>query len=240
MKCSKCGKEIKGTICSYCGEVVFQEEKKEELKSNKELLNYTIFFAALSIILGVFCNFFSQTVILAIIVSIIGCYLSIKYLKSRERKAFIYCLIISIIGFCLSMIVGMGIFTRSIAKMTADDRYSKLLNIELPKKNASTYSVNYGYETKYKVVIYGYDISVDEHDQLSERLSEYIVSNTNDNYFLNLVNLKDEGNNYIYDRDKEVWETPTNTLKYSFVIIRLVQNESGCKLEIYDVAKRNY
>ena len=60
MKCKKCNREVKGTICSYCGEVQDVLVAEVMLPSYPEDLRYAIIFAVLSIALGFLANFFNQ------------------------------------------------------------------------------------------------------------------------------------------------------------------------------------
>lgn len=236
MKCSRCNREVKGTICSYCGEVL---EVKEEIiqDSKKDLLRYAIIFAVLSLAFGVISNFFNEAILLGIVMSVIGIWLSVKYLNTKERKSFIWCLVIASIGLALTSISGIEVLSREIDKATASKKYSEILGVDIPKRDATTYSVDFGYTTGYKLVIYGYNITSTEYQEILDGASWLSESN----FYIDLIDGDIASGYYaIFDYQENAWEIPQNKADYRFIVLRIAQKDGNYKLEIYDVSKRQY
>ncbi|MDD3170887.1 MAG: hypothetical protein PHO86_01050 [Bacilli bacterium] len=236
MKCSRCNREVKGTICSYCGEVL---EVKEEIiqDSKKDLLRYAIIFAVLSLAFGVISNFFNEAILLGIVMGGIGIWLSVKYLNTKERKSFIWCLVIASIGLALTSISGIEVLSREIDKATASKKYSEILGVDIPKRDATTYSVDFGYTTGYKLVIYGYNITSTEYQEILDGASWLSESN----FYIDLIDGDIASGYYaIFDYQENTWEIPQNKADYRFIVLRIAQKDGNYKLEIYDVSKRQY
>lgn len=237
MKCTKCNREVKGTICSYCGEVQEIPEEEIILPSYNKLLKYAIVFAVIAFIFGVLSNFFNQILLLGIVVGIIGIWISFRYLQSVEKKWFLTTGMIAILGLFITSIATIKYVSQELDKITAAKQYEKILNIGIPRQKAITYQIDFGYDTGYKVVMFGYNLTEEEYYT--------IVNNAvwleESNYFLELIEEEDPNGKYaMYDYQEETWAIPSDHLKYHFITIKIVQKEGNYKLEIYDVSKRQY
>lgn len=237
MKCKKCNREVKGTICSYCGEIQDIPEEIVVLPSRRDILKYAILFAAIAFIFGVLSNYFNQVLLLGIITGILGAWISFRALKSVEKKWFTLAGIISLLGLFLTGISTIKYISQELDKATAAKQYEKILDIGIPSQKAISYQIDFGYDTGYKVVMYGYNLSEEEYQTILVNATWL----TESNYFLELIDQEEfEGNYAIFDVQNETWSIPDDILKYHFITIRIVQKEGNYKLEIYDVSKRQY
>lgn len=237
MKCGKCNREVKGTVCSYCGEVQDIPEEIVVLPSRRDILKYAILFATIAFVLGILSNYFNQVLLLGIITGVFGAWISFRFLKSAEKKWFTLVGIISLLGLFLTGISTIKYLSQELDKATAAKRYETILNIGIPSQKAISYQVDFGYNTGYKLIRYGYN--------LSEKEYQTILANTTwlteKNYFLELINQEEfEGKYAIFDYQNETWGVPDDILKYHFIAVRIIQKEGNYKLEIYDVSKRQY
>lgn len=237
MKCGKCNREVKGTVCSYCGEVQDIPEEIVVLPSRRDILKYAILFATIAFVLGILSNYFNQVLLLGIITGVFGAWISFRFLKSAEKKWFTLVGIISLLGLFLTGISTIKYLSQELDKATAAKRYETILNIGIPSQKAISYQVDFGYNTGYKLIRYGYN--------LSEKEYQTILANTTwlteKNYFLELINQEEfEGKYAIFDYKNETWGVPDDILKYHFIAVRIIQKEGNYKLEIYDVSKRQY
>ncbi len=238
MKCKRCNREVKGTICSYCGEV--QDIPKEEiiLPSNNKILKYAVVFAVIAFVFGILSNFFHQILLLGIVVGIIGIWISFRYLQSLEKKWFFTTGMIAILGLFITTIATIKYVSQELDKITAAKQYEKILNIGIPRQKAIIYQIDFGYDTGYKVVMFGYNLTEEEY--------QTIINNAvwleESNYFLELIEKEEDPNGKyaMYDYQEETWAIPSDRLKYHFITIKIVQKEGNYKLEIYDVSKRQY
>lgn len=237
MKCGKCNREVKGTVCSYCGEVQDIPEEIVVLPSRRDILKYAILFATIAFVLGILSNYFNQVLLLGIITGVFGAWISFRFLKSAEKKWFTLVGIISLLGLFLTGISTIKYLSQELDKATAAKRYETILGIGIPSQKAISYQVDFGYNTGYKLIRYGYN--------LSEKEYQTILANTTwlteKNYFLELINQEEfEGKYAIFDYQNETWGVPDDILKYHFIAVRIIQKEGNYKLEIYDVSKRQY
>ncbi|HKM29483.1 MAG TPA: hypothetical protein VJZ51_01835 [Bacilli bacterium] len=237
MKCKKCNREVKGTICSYCGEVQDVLVAEVMLPSYPEDLRYAIIFAVLSIALGFLANFFNQVFILAIGLGALGVWLSCKHLKSAERKWFLLAGIIASLGLFLTTVATVKYVSQEIDKELATKRYGEILEVTLPKRKAVIYNTDFGYQTGYKVIMYGVQLTETEYEEIIKN----IIWLEESNFYVDLVaEASDLGSYAVFDYSKEAWGLPENILKYHFIMVRIVASEGNYKLEIYDVSKRQY
>lgn len=237
MKCGKCNREVKGTVCSYCGEVQDIPEETVVLPSRRDILKYAILFAAIAFVLGILSNYFNQVLLLGIITGVFGAWISFRFLKSAEKKWFTLVGIISLLGLFLTGISTIKYLSQELDKATAAKRYETILNIGIPSQKAISYQVDFGYNTGYKVIRYGYNLSEEEYQTILANTTWL----TEKNYFLELINQEEfEGKYAIFDYQNETWGVPDDILKYHFIAVRIIQKEGNYKLEIYDVSKRQY
>lgn len=237
MKCGKCNREVKGTVCSYCGEVQDIPEEIVVLPSRRDILKYAILFAAIAFVLGILSNYFNQVLLLGIITGVFGAWISFRFLKSAEKKWFTLVGIISLLGLFLTGISTIKYLSQELDKATAAKRYETILGIGIPSQKAISYQVDFGYNTGYKVIRYGYNLSEEEYQTILANTTWL----TESNYFLELINQEEfEGKYAIFDYQNETWGVPDDILKYHFIAVRIIQKEGNYKLEIYDVSKRQY
>lgn len=237
MKCGKCNREVKGTVCSYCGEVQDIPEEIVVLPSRRDILKYAILFATIAFVLGILSNYFNQVLLLGIITGVFGAWISFRFLKSAEKKWFTLVGIISLLGLFLTGISTIKYLSQELDKATAAKRYETILNIGIPSQKAISYQVDFGYNTGYKVIRYGYNLSEEEYQTILANTTWL----TEKNYFLELINQEEfEGKYAIFDYQNETWGVPDDILKYHFIAVRIIQKEGNYKLEIYDVSKRQY
>lgn len=237
MKCKRCNKEVKGTICSYCGEIQDIPEEKIILPSHRGILKYAIFFAVIALGLGVLSNYFNQVLLLGIVIGIIGLWISFRHLQSIEKKWFFLAELIAILGLFLTSVSTIKYVSQEFDKITAAKKYEELLEINIPRQKAIVYHIDYGYDSGYKTVSYGYNLTETEYQDILADVTWLETSN----YFLELIDGQElDGKYAIFDYEKDTWDLPDDVLKYHFIVIRIVQKEGNYKLEIVDVSKRQY
>ena len=170
MKCPECGKEVKGKTCSFCGFNVskYLENTETDELETETLKNVKIFriFAILSILVMVGSIFTFWFMPFAVILLAINVFILVKKLNKKISKkqysSFWFMIIVVGLLSSVSFIEKIGeIYTIN----TAYEKYSEVLDVNLPKKKAEYEYIN-NLDKGYRIERFVFELTDEEIETL--------------------------------------------------------------------------